>query len=111
MIGCDFDNTRWLSAKGWESAKRRLCFGKVTQDGDCDGSIMLDWLPSKGEAKEIRDILGIPQARHLSEERRAIMSEIGAANLKRVNAQRKLEPILVARGDAPASVGRERPWR
>jgi hypothetical protein len=83
MIGCDFDNARWTSARGWESAKKRLGFGRVTQDGDEEGSIILDRLPSKAEAREIRYALGIPQARHLSEERRALMSEIGAANLTR----------------------------
>jgi hypothetical protein len=39
MIGCDFGYVRWTSARGWESAKKRLGFGKVTQDGDCEGSI------------------------------------------------------------------------
>jgi hypothetical protein len=41
MVGCDFDNVRWSSAKGWESAKKRLGFGRVTQDGDCEGSVIL----------------------------------------------------------------------
>ena len=42
MIGCDFDNTRWSSAKGWESAKKRLAFGRAAQDGEEEGSIVLD---------------------------------------------------------------------
>lgn len=58
MIGCDFENTRWSSARGWESAKQRLGFGLITQDGDSDGSIILDRLPSKAEALEIRDLDG-----------------------------------------------------
>jgi hypothetical protein len=49
MIGCDAGNHRWSSARGWESAKRRLGFGKVTQDGDGEGSIILGRLPSKAE--------------------------------------------------------------
>jgi hypothetical protein len=28
MIGCDFGNVRWTSARGWESAKKRLGFGE-----------------------------------------------------------------------------------
>jgi hypothetical protein len=96
MIGCDFDNTRWSSARGWESAKGRLNFGKVTQDGDCEGSIILDRLPSKAEAVLIGDMLGIPKARHLSEDRRAVMSEIGTANLKRAKAQSEIKPVLPA---------------
>jgi hypothetical protein len=39
MIGCSVDHVRWKSARGWESAKNRLGFGKVVQDGDCEGSI------------------------------------------------------------------------
>jgi hypothetical protein len=109
MIGCDAGNHRWSSARGWESAKKRLGFGKVTQDGDREGSIVLDRLPSKSEAVEIRDILGIPQARHLSEERRAIVSEMGTANLKRAKAQREFKPVLPASGDGPATISRHAP--
>jgi hypothetical protein len=96
MIGCDIGNLRWSSGKGWESAKRRLKFGAVTQDGDMEGSIILDRLPTQAEAAEIRLILGIPKARHLSEERREIMTELGAANLKRIQAQRQIKPDLSA---------------
>jgi hypothetical protein len=103
MIGCDVENARWTSARGWESAKKRLRFGKLTQDGDQEGSIIIVRVPSKAEAAEIRDILGIPQARHLSEERRAIMSEIGTANLKRLKAQRELKPVLPASDDDQAA--------
>ena len=61
MVGCDFDNTRWSSGRGWESAKKRLSFGKVTQDGDAEGSILLSRLPTKSEAETIRVVLGIPK--------------------------------------------------
>jgi hypothetical protein len=80
MIGCDFDNVRWTSARGWESAKKRLSFGKVTQDGDCEGSIVLDRMPSKAEAAEIRDILGIPKRIELSEGQLANLRAHAAAN-------------------------------
>jgi hypothetical protein len=53
-LRCDFDNRPWKSARGWESAKERLEFGKVTQDGDCEGLIFLDQLPPKAEAAHIR---------------------------------------------------------
>jgi hypothetical protein len=55
MIRCDYGNQKWSSARGWESDKGRLKFGKVTQDGDCEGSIITDRLPSKAEAAHIRD--------------------------------------------------------
>jgi hypothetical protein len=89
MIGCDFDNDRWTSAKGWESAKDRLAFGRVTQDGDMEGAIVLDRLPTQAEAKEIRIILGIPKGRHLSEEHRQILIAAGS--------QTRIRPALSAK--------------
>jgi hypothetical protein len=89
MIGCDFDNRKWSSARGWESAKQRLDFGKVTQDGDCEGSIILDRLPGKSEASEIRDILGIPKLVELSD-------EVLAAKRAQFSTARKLKPVLPA---------------
>jgi hypothetical protein len=84
MVGCDFDDEQWEGARGWNSAKRRLgfasdalgtwaCagFGTVTQDGDDEGSIIIDRLPTQAEAVQIRHVLGIPKARHLSDEQRA----------------------------------------
>ena len=87
MIGCDFDNRKWSSARGWESAKDRLSFGKVTQDGDCEGSIILDRLPSKTEALEIRAILGIPKTVELSD-------EVLTARRAQFSTARKLKPFL-----------------
>jgi hypothetical protein len=97
MIGCDFDNARWTSARGWESAKKRLGFGAVTQDGDCEGSIILDRLPSKSEAAEIRDILGIPK--------RIELSEGQLANLRAHAAANAFKPVLPASTPEPATMG------
>jgi hypothetical protein len=99
MIGCDFGYVRWTSARGWESAKKRLGFGKVTQDGDCEGSIILDRLPSKPEAAEIRDILGIPK--------RVELSEGQLANLRRRAAANAFKPLLPASGDERAATAPE----
>jgi hypothetical protein len=96
MIGCDFDNARWTSARGWESAKKRLGFGAVTQDGDCEGSIILDRLPSKSEAAEIRDILGIPK--------RIELSEGQLANLRAHAAANAFKPVLPASTPEPATI-------
>jgi hypothetical protein len=87
------------SARGWESAKKRLGFGKVTQDGDCEGSIVLDRLPSKAEASEIRDILGIPKRIELSEGQLASLRKHAAANA--------FKPVLPASGDERATVADE----
>jgi hypothetical protein len=87
MIGCDFDNGRWSSSRGWESAKKRLAFGTVTQDGDCEGSIILDRLPTQAEAKEIRAIMGIPKSIELSD-------EVLAARRAQFSTARKFKPVL-----------------
>jgi hypothetical protein len=99
MIGCDPGNAKWSSSRGWESAKKRLGFGKVTQDGDCEGSIILDRLPSKPEAAEIRDILGIPK--------RVELSEGQLANLRRHAAANAFKPLLPASGDERAAMAPE----
>jgi hypothetical protein len=94
MIGCDFGNVKWSSARGWESAKKRLSLGKVTQDGDMEGSVILDRLPTKAEALHIRDILGIPKRVKLSEGQLANLREHAAANA--------FKPDLPASANAPA---------
>jgi hypothetical protein len=99
MIGCDLGNAKWASARGWESAKKRLGFGKVAQDGDCEGSIMLDRLPSKAEAAEIRGILGIPK--------RIELTGGQLANLRAHAAANAFKPVLPASGGAPATMAPE----
>jgi hypothetical protein len=101
MIGCDFGYVGWTSARGWESAKKRLGFGNVTQDGDCEGSIILDRHPSKPEAAEIRDILGIPK--------RVELSEGQLANLRCHAAANAFKPLLPAPGDERVQSGRPSP--
>jgi hypothetical protein len=75
-------------AQGWTYAKRRLSFGKVTQDGEEEGVVMLDRLPSAAEATEIRFVLGIPKRRELS--------EITLAALKAHGAIGRFKPVLLA---------------
>ena len=55
-------------------------FAKVTQDGDEEGALVLDQLPTKAEAAEIRAILGIPKRIELSEGQLANLREHAAAN-------------------------------
>jgi len=64
--------------RGWNAAKSRLGFCSITQDGDEEGGLILDRLPTASEAEAIRYVLGIPKARHLSEEQRARMILSGA---------------------------------
>jgi hypothetical protein len=78
------------------SERPREKIAKVTQDGDCEGSIVLDRLPSKGEAAEIRDILGIPKRVEYSD-------EVLAAKRAQFSMARQLKPVLPASGDYPVS--------
>jgi hypothetical protein len=52
----------------WKRAKRSLPAGKVTQDGDDEGTLRLDRLPTADEADTIRDLIGIRKRRHMTAE-------------------------------------------
>jgi hypothetical protein len=51
----------------WKKAKRVLP-GTATQDGDDEGIIRLDRLPTPAEAEAIRDVIGIRRRRHMTAE-------------------------------------------
>jgi hypothetical protein len=51
----------------WKKAKRLLP-GTVTQDGDDEGIIRLDRLPTAAEVEAIRGVIGIRRRRHFSPE-------------------------------------------
>jgi hypothetical protein len=61
------DGESWLlfvqcrSARLWAATKARLSFCEVTQDGDDEGVLRLDRLPTKAEASAIRKALAIRQ--------------------------------------------------
>jgi hypothetical protein len=74
---CDLDSTGRRSAQRWTIAKRRLAFATVVQDGDEEGILRLDRLPTAEEAVEIRDIFGIRRRRHLSPEELARLRTTG----------------------------------
>lgn len=59
------------SAMAWTYAKKALRFAEVTQDGDDEGILWLDRLPTAEEGKVIRRYLGIPKKAELSEDTRA----------------------------------------
>jgi hypothetical protein len=52
---------RCRSRMHWTYTKRRLAFCRVTQDGDDEGCLHLDRLPSTAEAEEIRHAVGLRQ--------------------------------------------------
>jgi hypothetical protein len=56
------------SVRRWTNVKRQLSFCRLTQDGDDEGCLHLDRLPTEHEAKLIREAMGIRRRRHLSPE-------------------------------------------
>lgn len=57
-----------LSTTRWNSIKCKLAFARLTQDGDSEGCLRLERLPTKAEATIIREALGIRRRRHVSAE-------------------------------------------
>ncbi|MGJ4899448.1 hypothetical protein ACQR2B_30990 [Bradyrhizobium oligotrophicum] len=54
---------RTHSIRAWNFAKKQLHFCVVRQDGDDEGILTLDRLPTEAEAKVIRDYVGLRQTR------------------------------------------------
>jgi len=50
----------------WQRAKARVSFGRVSQDGDCEGSIMFEGLPTPAQGAILRDVLGLRKRPTLS---------------------------------------------
>jgi hypothetical protein len=62
---------RYQSLRRWTNIKRRLAFCRITQDGDEEGCLHLDQLPTPADAVLIREALGIRKRRTLTEDGRA----------------------------------------
>ena len=65
------------SSQGWTYAKRAMAFAKVMQDGDAEGILLLDRLPTSDEAEIIRGKLQIAKKRELSDEELARLRRQG----------------------------------
>jgi hypothetical protein len=65
------------SARAWGFAKKALAFCRVTQDGDDEGFLLLDRLPTSEEAEVIRDKLGIRKRREISDAERERLAQTG----------------------------------
>jgi hypothetical protein len=85
---------RIFTARRWSVIKKRLAFCRLTQDGDCEGCLHLDHLPSKREAAAVRAVLGIKKRRSLSAE--------GLA---------QLQAARIAAGEGPQRAGSAEPFR
>ena len=65
------NDERDKSPRRWTSIKRRLAFCRITQDGDEEGCLHLDRLPTPAQAGLIRQALGIRKRRTLTKDGRA----------------------------------------
>ena len=72
------------SARRWFNVKQRLSFCRLTQDGDDEGCLHLDRLPTKIEASAIRKALGIRKRRHLPPA--SMVQDISALGLEQSRA-------------------------
>src|SRR5262245_6176448 len=76
FVGC-------RSATHWTYTKRRLAFCRVTQDGEDEGCLQLQQLPTAEQAEVIRDVLGIRKRVELGpeelERRRALGKRLALA--------------------------------
>jgi hypothetical protein len=61
---------RGHSARRWSAAKHKLSFCQLRIDGDDEGTLHLDRLPSPAEAKAIRQVMGVRKRRRPSGEAR-----------------------------------------
>lgn len=69
------------SVREWSYAKKALKpFADLTNDGDDDGMLFLDRLPTADEAEVIRQYVGIAKKRVLSEEERARLLSVSVGH-------------------------------
>ena len=68
--------------------KGALKFAAVTQDGDEEGMLFLDRLPTAAEAEIIRSYLGVYKAPELSEEEIARRRGAGMSLVRRDSAEK-----------------------
>jgi hypothetical protein len=66
-------------SSGWHHAKQAMAFAQVTNDGDGEGVLFLDRLPTAAEGDLIRDKLRIPKKREMSEAALEHLASVGQA--------------------------------
>ena len=84
------------SSLPWKNAKAKLSFCQITQDGDWEGCLRLDRLPTAAEAKAIRDTLGIRKRRHLSAEQMDMARSRLASARSQVKSAERPSPMRSA---------------
>jgi hypothetical protein len=86
------------TARRWEKAKSILNFLSPTQDGDTEGILRLDGMPTPEQAKVIRKLLGFRPRTELSEADRAELK-----NRFKTPSQRAVSGDFIASGGAAAT--------
>ena len=71
------------SARRWANTKTKLSFCRMTQDGDDEGCLHLDRLPTPKEADMIRDPLKIKRKRHYTPDQLASITDRLSKNTTR----------------------------
>jgi hypothetical protein len=87
------------TARRWERAKRLLDFMAVVQDGDTEGVLRFDGMPTAEQAKVIRKLLGFRPRLELSEADRAALK-----NRFKTPSQRGGSDCFIASGGVAATI-------
>jgi hypothetical protein len=66
------------TARRWTNVKRALGFMVVTLDGDDEGILKMDGLPSPDQAAALRKVLGLRKSAPLTPERREALRQVGS---------------------------------
>ena len=82
MVTGEFSGGRW-----WGAAKRGLAFAAIANDGDDEGVLFLDRLPTPDEAEAIRHYVGVAKKRVLSDEERERLTSLGHRFEKRSDVE------------------------
>jgi hypothetical protein len=91
------------TVRRWERAKRTLNFMRPTQDGDTEGILKLQAMPTATQAEALRKLLGLRKASPLSDERRAALVSVGFPQAKPALQAGFIASGGVAAANAPSS--------
>ena len=95
------------SSQAWTWAKKALSFCQVTSDGDTEGFLFMDRLPTKDEAEIIRDKLVIRKRTEysddvLAQKRTAMLMARGSLLAQNPKNSRSATPVAEMIKNAPA---------
>jgi hypothetical protein len=62
-----------VGTRKWTSIRNLFYFMEITQDGDDEGVLRCNRMPSRDEAREVRKVIGVRPRTMLTEEQRAVL--------------------------------------